>query len=145
MKLNTKTSSISEFWAEVPAVVKLIIYIVLVILIIVLLVWLYKKWNAGHRNKLLNNSTATTTTPGGQPVSVNLGTIASQINSAFHSGLFGMTEDEDAAIAALTNCPKQLIPDLSALYFQLYDSNLKEDFQEYVSTEEWQKIEYLFI
>lgn len=88
----------------------------------------------------------TVTTPGGQPVNVtiNLGQVAQEIYDAFYNNdWFGSTEDEEAAIAALKRVPKQLIPQLTQTYAQLFDKDLRSDFVAYLDSNEFQQVAYL--
>lgn len=144
MKVDTKTTGIKEFWADLPAIVKLIIIAVLIIAAYVVIKKVWKYFDDKRRSKIIDNSTKTGTGASGQPVSINLGTIASKIHDAFYNNdWFGMTEDEEGAIIALLNVPKSLIPDLSAIYYQLYSKNLKEEFQRFLGASDWKRVENL--
>lgn len=89
----------------------------------------------------------TVTTPSGQQVNVtiNLGQVAQEIHDAFfNNDWFGSTEDEEAAIAAVKRVPKQLIPQLTQTYAQLFNKDLRSDFVTYLSTDEFEQVAYLF-
>jgi len=87
------------------------------------------------------------TTPTGQTVTVtvNLAQVSQEIYDAFYNNdWFGSTEDEDAAIAAVKRVPKQLIPQLTQTYAQLFNKDLRSEFVKYLSTDEFQQVAYLF-
>lgn len=87
------------------------------------------------------------TTPTGQTVTVtvNLAQVSQEIYDAFYNNdWFGSTEDEEAAIAAVKRVPKQLIPQLTQTYAQLFNKDLRSDFVKYLSTDEFQQVAYLF-
>ena len=87
------------------------------------------------------------TTPTGQTVTVtvNLAQVSQEINDAFYNNdWFGSTEDEAAAIAAVKRVPKQLIPQLTQTYAQLFSKDLRSEFVKYLSTDEFQQVAYLF-
>jgi len=87
------------------------------------------------------------TTPTGQTVTVtvNLAQVSQEIYDAFYNNdWFGSTEDEEAAIAAVKRVPKQLIPQLTQTYAQLFNKDLRSDFVKYLSTDEFEQVAYLF-
>ena len=87
------------------------------------------------------------TTPTGQTVTVtvNLAQVSQEINDAFYNNdWFGSTEDEEAAIAAVKRVPKQLIPQLTQTYAQLFNKDLRSEFVKYLSTDEFEQVAYLF-
>lgn len=87
------------------------------------------------------------TTPTGQTVTVtvNLAQVSQEIYDAFfNNDWFGSTEDEAAAIAAVKRVPKQLIPQLTQTYAQLFNKDLRNDFVKYLSTDEFEQVAYLF-
>lgn len=87
------------------------------------------------------------TTPTGQTVTVtvNLAQVSQEIYDAFfNNDWFGSTEDEAAAIAAVKRVPKQLIPQLTQTYAQLFNKDLRSDFVKYLSTDEFEQVAYLF-
>jgi hypothetical protein len=133
-----------EAWSKSSLLVKIIIIFVAAIVLWVI----YKKISAFIKLRkdqfLLNNSTSTTTV-NGVPISINLGTIATQINDAFYNNdWFGWTEDEDLAVSTISNVPKQLIPDLTDIYFNLYKRNLNSDFVKFLSADSYKKVQNLF-
>lgn len=93
-----------------------------------------------RNENLLNNSVYTGTT-GGNVYQVDLGTKAASIYSAFYQNdWFGFSEDEEKAVQEIISVPKNIIPELSAIYFKLYGKNLKSDCLKYLSNSEWLKI-----
>jgi hypothetical protein len=138
------SKSLKEAYNELPALVKLVLILalLLVLFLVIRSVWAYAE--RIRQEKILQNSTVNTTI-NGVPVSVNLGTKAVAIYGAFHKNdWFDLSEDEEKAMTELLNVPKNVIPELSAIYFQLYDKNLKSEFESYLGTDDWNKISYLF-
>lgn len=87
------------------------------------------------------------TTPTGQTVTVtvNLAQVSQEIYDAFYNNdWFGSTEDEEAAIAAVKRVPKQLIPQLTQTYAQLFNKDLRSEFVKYLSADEFAQVAYLF-
>lgn len=120
--------------------------IIIVVLIIVFIVakQLYKQYLERKKNEIINDSQKTVTLPSGQTQSINLGAVALGIYDAFYNNdVFGASEDEQKAIALLSGVPKELIPDLSTIYFKLYGHNLREDYSKYLDSDEYAKISYL--
>lgn len=103
-----------------------------------------KEW---RRASVLNNSTMTGTTGTGQAITVDLGSIAAQINEAFYNNdWFGASEDEEGAINALVSCPASLIKDLIPVYKAVSDGkDLKSDFVKFLSPEDYNRVKYLFV
>lgn len=146
-KQTTISSITGVFGEKYRGIVKLVGIIIIGLSIYFIWRKIYAEWKKNKDQKLLENSVKTTViqpTGGGAPVtlSVNLGTLCGTIKEAFHGSWF--SEDEDLAMETLANCPKNLIGELSALYFQLYGLNLKGDFQKYCSSEQWNKVSLLF-
>jgi len=131
-----------KFWNELPWYWKLILALVAAILIFLLIRFLVRKYQAAERNKLLDKTVVTGIgEQSGSPISVDLGGKAAAIHDAFYDNdIFGATEDEERAITELSGVPKNVIPDLSATYYQLYSSNLKDDFVKYLSPEDWNRV-----
>lgn len=72
---------------------------------------------------------------------VNLSQISTEIYDAFwNNDYFGVTEDEEAAIAALKQVPKEYVNSLALVYNRMYDKNLREDFKFYLSNEQYQEV-----
>lgn len=132
-----------KWFKSLSPVIQIVIVIILAIIIGAILLQLYKVWKKYKNQILLENSTATTTVAG-TPITVNLGTVAQEINSAFHDYYGGLFEDEESAIISISKVPKALIPQLSELYFNVYGYNLKEEFLKYAK-EDYPRIAYLFI
>ena len=82
-------------------------------------------------------------TIGNQTVSVNLGSTAQKIHAAFHDYYYGMSEDEEGAIVALSNVPKSLIKQLSDIYYNLYSVNLNDEFLNYLSDSDYSRVSNL--
>lgn len=144
----TSAGTFKEFWNSLPFIVRLIIIIVIVVGIVLLIKMLLDNYKKNQRQKVLENNVQTTTVTNSQGNNVtytaDLGTRAAAIHAAFYDNdVFGLTEDEDAAVMEILNVPKPLIPDLSAVYYQAYKKNLKADFMKYAA-DEWPKISYLF-
>jgi hypothetical protein len=88
-----------------------------------------------------------TTTGGstGVQTSINLSTVANEINDAlYNNDWFGWTEDEDRAIDAVKQVPKPYIVQLQQVYNHLTDKDLQADLIGYLSADGWAQISYLF-
>lgn len=144
-----QAKSFAEFWAAIPVFVKIIIWALVAFLIYLIGKAIYKSYKEAKRQKLLEGNQVTTTFNSpttGQPITqtVDLGTKAAAIDAAFYENdWFGISEDEEAAITELLGVPKNLIPDLSNVYFKLNGKNLKSDFLKF-APEQWPSISYLF-
>ena len=104
---------------------------------------------ANRRRRALEDSTVNYVyeTPTGQVYSatIDLGTIAATINDALNNtGLIWWDEDEDRAIAAILQVPREQIPALENLYFRLYDEPLRQDFIDSCNEEQFAKVKHLF-
>lgn len=121
-----------------------IILIIVGIIILIILLWNAYKWFKKQQNELLFANSTATTTVAGTPVSINLGTTAQKINSAFHDYYWGLAEDEETAIIALLGVPKNLVPQLSSVYFQAYDLNLNDEFLKYLSSSDYERVAQQF-
>jgi len=120
------------------------VLIALAVAVVGFFVWKFiKKQKSKELQKALDSTT--TTNQGGKNVSVNLGSIAGAINDAFHHYYGGMAEDEERAIMELLNCPKQLIPQLSEVYYKISDGRgLKQDFIAYLDADEYARVRSQF-
>lgn len=74
---------------------------------------------------------------------INLTQVAIEIYDAFYNYGWGMVEDETQAINSLLKVPKKDINRLALIYNKKYNKNLYEDFRNYLSTNEYNKVEYL--
>lgn len=124
-----------KFWSELPGLVQAII--IIVSLIILYLVG--RRIYTYIKNKQLETVLATSTVAG-----INLGSVAQRIYAAFHEYSYGLAEDEEAAIIALLDVPKALVPQLSSIYFTLYSKNLNNEFTQYLSTSDYARIQAQF-
>jgi hypothetical protein len=142
--MNTKTTSIKEAYTDLPAWVKLLLILAFIIVVVLVTKYILNSIKKAKQQKIIENSQVTTTV-NGQAVSVDLGTRASAIHAAFHDNdWFGMSENEEQAMTELMNVPKNLVPKLSEVYYNLYGKNLKSEFQSYLSVEQWNKISGMF-
>lgn len=85
--------------------------------------------------------------PSGQaiPQTVNLASVAQTIHDSFYNNdWFGWTEDEERAIIALKTVPKTFIPNLEQTYAQLFNKDLRADFNRLLDAQEYNDIAYLF-
>lgn len=144
----TEAKDFKDLWAAIPFFVKVIIWIVILILLFLIGRAIYQEYKNRKKNKILNESfaTVTYTGAGGQPIvqTVDLGTKAAVIDDAFyHNDWLGWTEDEDKAITELLGVQKELIPDLSGVYYKLNSKNLKEDFIQFTG-DKYSKVAHLF-
>ena len=131
-------------FSDLNIYIKVAIIIVSLIIIYFVARAVYRFFKEQRQQKILEESKGTATV-NGQPISIDLGTKASAIYNAFYSNdWFGFSEDEETAMAELSNVPKSLIPKLSEIYNKLYKKNLKNDFQRLTSAEQWSSISYLF-
>ena len=72
---------------------------------------------------------------------VNITQVAVEVYDAFYNqDQLGYFEDEEAAIAALRKVPKQCINSLALVYNNMYDHNLRQDFREYLSNDEYSQV-----
>jgi len=143
-KINTTTSSTKEFWGDLPAGMKIGIIVIGGIGAFFGIRSVWKAIGQARRDKAVNEI-KTTTSSGGTPISVDIGGIANTIYQCFYDNdWFGMSEDEEGAIAALSGCPKSLIPDLKQSYKIISSGHdLKSDFQSYVSSEQYATVSTL--
>lgn len=141
-----KAKTFTEFWDQLPAFVKVIIWVAVAVIAYMIGKAIYESYKKKKIQDVLENNTVnvTATGPNGQPVvtSLDLGAKAAVIDDAFHGSWF--SEDEEKAITALLGVPKALIPDLSNVYYKLNGKNLKQDFTTYLSTEQWNQVSSLF-
>lgn len=80
-----------------------------------------------------------------QVSTVDVGTVAAGIYDSFYNNdWFGYTEDEERAMRLLLGVPRESIPALEDIYFQLYQKILREDFIDYLSSEEWDRVKHMF-
>jgi hypothetical protein len=78
---------------------------------------------------------------GSKIITIDLKQIATVIYDAFYNNdLFGYSEDEDRAIAAINNVPKTEINQLKALYKTLFKKDLMEDFIRFLNAEDYAKV-----
>lgn len=135
-----------KLWDEMPVTVKIILVLVGLVLVWMLVHFIQKKIQTSQQQDVLNNSVQVgISQTSGQPLQVDLGTSASNIYAAFYKNDFlGFTEDRPRAMTELMNVPKSLIPDLSGIYYQLYNKNIKTDFQTYLNSADWAKISSQF-
>ena len=87
------------------------------------------------------------TTPGGVVVNttINLASKAGEIYDAlYNNDWFGATEDETRAVNVVKTVPLQLIPQLEQQYATLYSKDLRADLINFLDSDEWEKISYLF-
>lgn len=134
-KINTSTTDTKELWGELPAMVKIILIIVGAIGAIL---GIRSGWSALGKAKRAKavNEIRTTPSQNGTPISVDIGGIASTIYDCFYDYYGGMAEDEEGAIAALSGCPKAVMPDLKSAYKIISDGeDLKSDFIKYCPDE----------
>lgn len=124
---------------------KFFLVMLLIILVVVFFIgkFIYSEYKKNKQKQVLENST-TSTNVNGVNLSINLGSVAQQIHSAFYDNdWFGWTEDEDKAITVILGVPKALIPQLKEVYFQLYDKDLNQDFIQYTG-DSYYKVSNLF-
>lgn len=126
-----------DFINNLPAWFKVALVILIIVAIILIVRFAIVKYKARKAFSLTEENIVNTTV-NGQPVSVNIGTAAGEIYEAFHGSWY--SEDEARAVAALIRVPKSAIPNLKTTYFKLYDKQLTNEFQKYLSAEE-----YLFV
>lgn len=140
-------SAAKSMWAGLPPGGKIATIVIGGIVVGVAVKEGYSGIQEWRRKSLLNNSTMTGTTGSGQAITVDLGSIAGQINEAFYNDdWFGASEDEEGAINALVSCPASLIKDLIPVYKAVSDGkDLKSDFIKYLSPEEYNRVKYLFV
>lgn len=75
---------------------------------------------------------------------VNLSQTAMDIHDAFYNAdIFGFTENEEQAIAALKRVPKEYISQLALLYNKKYDENLYEDFRRFLDNVQYAQVSNL--
>lgn len=87
------------------------------------------------------------TTPSGVVVNttINLASKAGEIYDAFYNyDPLGWTEDETRAVNVVKTVPLQLIPQLEQQYATLYSKDLRADLINFLDSDEWEKISYLF-
>lgn len=122
----------SEWGWLIKLILIAVLAVILFFLIRKLIVW-FKKQEAENK---LQNAIATGTTTGGTTFSTNYGSVAQRIYNAFYDNdWFGFSEDEEAAIIAINDVPKEFIPQLKQTYFDLYDKNLEADCIKYLGDE----------
>ena len=132
-----------NLWGNASLITKIIVIAIAVILLFIIYKQLMKLYLAKYHEDILQNSTVQTSV-NNTPLSINLGSIAQQIHAAFHDYYYGLSEDEETAIVALNNVPKSLIPQLSDTYFKLYAVNLNSEFTNYLSSEDYKRVQNLF-
>lgn len=139
-----KTTSTKALWGGLDARYKVGIILVGAIGAFFAIRSAWKAIGQARRDKAVNEI-KTTTSQGGTPINVDIGGIANKIyNCFFDNDWFGMTEDEQGAISALSGCPKSLIPDLKQSYKIISDGrDLKSDFQSYVSADQYATVSSL--
>jgi hypothetical protein len=136
---------ISNFWAELPAFVKIII-----VLIILFLVWrttvkIRKYFEQKKQNDILENNKYNIKDENGNVYQIDLGGKASEIWNAFYNNdWFGATEDEEKALEVLNSVDVNLVTQLGNIYFNLYGKNMKSDFQRFLSTSQYNTIKHKF-
>lgn len=123
----------------------LYVKIAVIVIIIVVLIIVYKK----AKDKIQQRKAAKEFEKdsiggvvGGQSYSLNPATVATEIYNAFHE-YWGM-EDEEAAILAINNVPKQFVPMVSKAYFTLYKLALNNEFSKYLSPAEYAQVRNQF-
>lgn len=126
-----------DFITGLPAWLKIALVIIILIAIFLILRFAWVKYKARKAYSLTEENIITTNV-NGQTVSVNIGAAAGEIYEAFHGSWY--SEDEERAVAALVRVPRTAIPNLKDTYFKLYDKQLTNEFQTYLSREE-----YLFV
>lgn len=76
---------------------------------------------------------------------IDLGTIAALIYDGFYNNdWLGFTENEDKAIAAIKNVPKEYIGQLAGIYKTKYKKSLKDDFITFLDDDQYKAVQSLF-
>lgn len=137
----------SSMWNDLHPMAKVGVFVVGGVVVFIAVKEGYAGVKEWRRKSVLNNSTMTGTTGTGNAITVDLGSIAAQINEAFYNNdWFGASEDEEGAINALVSCPASLIKDLIPVYKAVSDGkDLKSDFIKFLSPEEYNRVKYLFV
>ena len=128
--------------------IKTIVIIVIIILVLIAIIITYKKIDNRIQAKKAENAfnqSAIQGNIGGQMYSINTASIAQQIYDAFYGNdWFGASEDEEAAIVAISNVPKQFIPLVTETYYNLYKKNLNGDFVKFLDKKDYDRVKPLF-
>jgi hypothetical protein len=145
----SKETNIKKLWEDSPAVVKLAIYGAGAFVLYTVGRKLWDDYQIRKRVKLYQqqNVQFNVQQPGLPPAAqqINLASVATEIHdSLYNSDWFGWFEDEERAIAAVKTVPKAYIPNLEAVYLQLFGKDLRADLLSYLSGDEWSQISYLF-
>jgi hypothetical protein len=145
----SKETNIKKLWEDSPAVVKLAIYGAGAFVLYTVGRKLWDDYQIRKRVKLYQQQNVgfNVQQPGLPPAAqqINLASVATEIHdSLYNSDWFGWTEDEERAIAAVKTVPKAYIPNLEAVYLQLFGKDLRADLLSYLSGDEWSQISYLF-
>ena len=145
----SKETNIKKLWVDSPAVVKLAIYGAGAFVLYTVGRKLWDDYQIRKRVKLYQQQNVgfNVQQPGLPPAAqqINLASVATEIHdSLYNSDWFGWTEDEERAIAAVKTIPKAYIPNLEAVYLQLFGKDLRADLLSYLSGDEWSQISYLF-
>lgn len=95
----------------------------------------YQKWKAAkeleqHEKFILDSG-------------VNLYQVAIEINDAFFNYMYGTQEDEQAAMDSLLTVPKEHVKTVALLYNKNNGRNLYNDFREYLSNDDYNKVKHL--
>jgi hypothetical protein len=143
-------NDIQKVWNKAPIPVKLAVY--------GLAAWLVYRNGRRLLDKIklrqrlqtyqAGNVAVNYTLPTGQTVTqpINLASVAGEVNDAlFNNDWFGATEDEARAVNAVKTVPAPYIGQLEATYLQLYSKDLRADLLQYLGTDEWNSISYLFV
>jgi len=145
----SKETNIKKLWEDSPAVVKVAIYGAGAFVLYTVGRKLWDDYQIRKRVKLYQQQNVgfNVQQPGLPPAAqqINLASVATEIHdSLYNSDWFGWTEDEERAIAAVKTVPKAYIPNLEAVYLQLFGKDLRADLLSYLSGDEWSQISYLF-
>jgi len=123
--------------------VKIALIVIVIIIIMIISKKVANKIKQRKAEKLFQKSSINGTV-NGQPYSLNPATVAQEINDAFHDNdWFGMSEDEEKAIVAINNVPKQFVPLVADAYLKMFSKNLSGEMVKYLG-DDYKKVRAQF-
>lgn len=145
----SKQTSIKQLWNDSPAVVKIAIYGAGAFVLYTVGKRFWENYQIKQRVKLYQQQNVgfNVQQPGLPPAAqqINLASVATEIHdSLYNNDWFGWSEDEERAVQAVKTVPKAYIPNLEAVYLQLFSKDLRADLLSYLSSSQWAQISYLF-
>lgn len=115
---------------------------IIIIIVIILIIATYviakkvKKRLASRKAEKEFEASAISGVIGGTQYSINPASVATEIHDAFYDNdWFGASEDEEKAIIAINNVPKNFVPLVSQAYYSMFKLNLNAEMQKYLDVE----------